>query len=216
MEGKSSWWGSNQDRGAVSDGEEHIKIDPFPIPIHWPKIAGADFGIDHPAAGCWLAIDRDADTVYVTDAYRRANEDAAYHAAQFNKRGKWIPVSWPHDGLQRGKGDGVELRRLYLAAGANMLTVSARYQNDVGGGQPVEPIVLEVIEMIDAGRFKVFSNLSEFFEEYRSLHRNDKGIIVPKRDDILKACFYALMMRRYARVKPRLVPKRRTRSSMLK
>jgi hypothetical protein len=47
------------------------------------------------------------------------------------------------------------------------------------------------------GRFKVFANLSEFFEEKRSYHRKD-GIIVPKRDDILKSVFYAHMMRRYA------------------
>jgi hypothetical protein len=50
---------------------------------------------------------------------------------------------------------------------------------------------------MSTGRLKVFSNLSLWFEEKRSYHRKD-GKIVDKRDDILKATFYAVMMKRYA------------------
>jgi Mg-chelatase subunit ChlD len=46
-------------------------------------------------------------------------------------------------------------------------------------------------------RNKVFTNLPQWFEEKRGYHRKD-GRIVDKRDDILKATFYAVMMKRYA------------------
>lgn len=185
----------------VSD--EQITVAPFKIPDHWARIKGCDFGIDHPAAGAEIAWDRDQDTIYVIDCYRKANELPPYHAAWFNKSNRMVPVSWPHDGMNREKQGGKTLADAYRAHGVNMLTKSARYPKapgevaDKGGPQPVEPIVEEVLERMVTGRFKVFASLSDWFEEKRSYHRKD-GLIVPKRDDILKATFYAVMMKRYA------------------
>ena len=90
----------------------------------------------------------------------------------------------------------------YRGHQVNMLSKSARYprvagEEEKGGPQPVEPIIDEVLERMVTGRFKVFSNLSDWFEEKRSYHRKD-GRIVDRRDDILKATFYAVMMKRYA------------------
>jgi len=185
----------------VSDAE--IRVDPFKIPDHFARIKGCDFGIDHPAAGVDLAWDRDQDVVYIVDTYRKAQELAPYHAAWFNKANKAIPVAWPHDGMNREKAGGRTLAEAYRLHGVNMLSKSARYprakgeKTDKGGPQPVEPIVDEVLERMVTGRFKVFANLSIFFEEKRSYHRKD-GKIVDRRDDVLKATFYALMMKRYA------------------
>lgn len=185
----------------VSD--DQIMVDPFKIPSHWARIKGCDFGIDHPAAGAEIAHDRDQDVIYLIDCYRKANELPPYHAAWFNKSNPGIPVSWPHDGMNREKQGGKTLADAYRAHKVNMLPKSARYPkvpgdtSDKGGPQPVEPIVEEVLERMVTGRFKAFSNLSNFFEEKRSYHRKD-GLIVAKRDDILKATFYAVMMKRYA------------------
>lgn len=183
-------------------GDDEIRVDAFPIPRHWARIKGCDFGMDHPAAGVELAIDRDQDVVYVIDCYRKANEKAPYHAAWFNKSNPLIPVAWPHDGMNREKVGGRILADAYRDHGVAMLTKSARYpkvpgEDEKGGPQPTEPIVDEVLERMQTGRFKVFAHLSEWFEEKRSYHRKD-GIIQAKRDDILKATFYALMMIRYA------------------
>lgn len=180
-----------------------IRVDPFKIPDHFARIKGCDFGIDHPAAGVEIAWDRDQDIVYVIECYRKAGETAAYHAAWFNKSNKAIPVAWPHDGENREKSGGIRLADHYRNHGVNMLSKSARYRRMPGethekaGGQPVEPIVDETLERMLTGRFKVFSNCPLWFEEKRSYHRKD-GRIVPKRDDILKATFYAMMMLRYA------------------
>ncbi len=183
--------------------DETIKIDPFPIPPHWARIKGCDFGIDHPAAGAEIAWDRDQGVIYVIDCYRAKGETAAYHAAWLNKTNRWVPVAWPHDGMNREKSGGKTLADHYREHGVNMLGKSARYPKsgwlatEKGGSQPVEPIVDEILEGMGTGRFKVFSNLPLWFEEKRSYHRKD-GKIVAKRDDILKATFYAVMMKRYA------------------
>lgn len=182
--------------------DETITVDPFRIPEHWPRGKACDFGIDHPAAGCELAWDRDQDIVYLLDCYKKAGETAPYHAAWFNKGNKRVPVFWPHDGMNREKSGGKTLAQHYTEHGVSMFSKSARYPKargeteDKGGPQPVEPIVDEMLERMMTGRFKVFSPLREFFEEKRSYHRKD-GKIVDRRDDILKAVFYGVMMKRY-------------------
>lgn len=183
--------------------DDAIRIDPFKIPGHWARIKGCDFGIDHPAAGAEIAWDRDQDCIYVIDCYKKANETAPYHAAWLNKSNKRIPVAWPHDGMNREKSGGKTLAQAYRELGVNMMGKSARYpkapgdSSDKGGGQPVEPIVNEILDRMQTNKFKVFSNLAPFFEEKNSYHRKD-GLIVAKRDDILKSVFYAVMMKRYS------------------
>ncbi len=49
------------------------------------------------------------------------------------------------------------------------------------------------------GKFKVFRGLRDWFEEFNFYHRDDKGRIVKKRDDLLDATRYAYMMRRFAK-----------------
>lgn len=176
---------------------EQYSCDPFPIPPHWGRLCGIDFGWDHPGAAAWIAYDRDTDVIYVYDCYKKSGETAAYHGYAINQRGRKIPVSWPHDGLDTEKGSGKVLRDQYIEAGVNMLGLSARYEKDKGGAQPVEPIVQEVDERMNTGRLKVFSHLNDWFQESRNYHRKD-GKIVAKNDDILKATFYAIMMKRYA------------------
>lgn len=184
--------------------EEDYKIDPVRIPDHWFRICGIDFGIDHPFGAAWLAHDRDADIVYVYDCYRRSGATPPIHCEAINKKGRWIPVSWPHDGLQKGKADGVQLQQHYRQNKVFLLNKQAHYRPEPGknptmGGQPVEPIVMEIIDRINSGRFKVFSTCVEVFEEMRNLHRDDKGKIVAKMDDTFKAMTYAMMMLRYGR-----------------
>lgn len=183
--------------------EDNIKIDPFEVPKHWARVKGCDFGIDHPAAGAEIAWDKDADIIYLIDCYKASDQTSVYHAAWFNKANPLIPVAWPHDGVNREKSGGDTIAAKYREHGANMMKKSARYpkkpgeKKEKGGSQPVEPIVEELLERMLTGRFKVFSNLNAFFEEKRNYHRKD-GRIVAKRDDILKAVFYAVMMKRYA------------------
>ncbi len=177
--------------------EDEIKCRPFDIPDHYARIVGIDFGTDHPFAAAWLAWDRDNDVLYVYDVMRISGQTPTYHAEGIKRRGAEIPVAWPHDGVNTEKSSGKALYLHYRDAGLNMLGFSARYENDIGGGQPVEPIVMDFDERFRTGGLKVFSHLHEWFEEYRSYHRKD-GKIVPVKDDLLKATMYGAMMKRYA------------------
>ena len=181
--------------GVYAVPDEMIMCEPFEIPDHFRRICGIDFGIDHPAAACWIAYDPDADVIYVYDCYKERGQTAAYHSQAIKSRGDWIPVSFPHDGMIRDKGGGEALKDQYIRHGVNMLGMSARYDDSKGGGQPREPATLEILERMRSGRFKVFRHLSEWFEEKRMLHRKD-GKIVAERDDIESATRYAVMMLR--------------------
>lgn len=181
--------------------DEEIAVPAFKVPDHWTRGKGCDFGINHPAAGVECAHDRDQDIIYLIDCYRKDGQTAPYHAAWFNKSNRDLPVAWPHDGMNREKSGGRTLADAYREHGVNMMSKSARYPKvpgdvEKGGAQPVEPIVDEMLTRMMTGRFKAFAHLSEFFEEKRSYHRKD-NVIIARRDDILKALFYAVMMRRY-------------------
>lgn len=169
--------------------ESMITCQPFRIPAHWPRICGIDFGWDHPASGVWIAWDRDTDTAYVYDCYRQSEQVPLFHAAIIKAKGAWIPVAWPHDGMQHGKSDGEELAAAYRKHGANMMEKHSRHPEH---GNSLEATVGMVLERMQTGRLKVFSHLNEWFEEFRLYHR-EKGIIVPKNDDILSGMRYGLM-----------------------
>lgn len=175
--------------------EDEIKCDAFEAPDYFAFVGGMDFGVDHPTAYVVLAWNRDRDIVYVVDAYRQSGKDALYHAAAIKQRGSWIPVAWPHDGLERDKGSGQPLRDIYARHGVNMLPMHAAYGDDRGNA--VEPGIEEMLERMRTGRLKVFRHLGEWFEEFRDYHRDD-GKVVKVRDDLMAATRYALMMLRYS------------------
>ena len=174
--------------------EESIKEEAFAIPEHWSKICGIDFGWDHPFAAVWVAHDRDTDTLHVYDTYRVSATTPVVHADAIKARGEWIPVVWPHDGMQHDKGSGEPLAKQYRRLGCNML---GNHFTNSDGGNAVEPGILEMFMRMQSGRFKVFNHLSEWFSEMRMYHRKE-GKIIKERDDLMSATRYASMSTRYA------------------
>lgn len=175
--------------------DEQIKIAPFEVPPHWVIINGCDFGWDHPQAHCQLAWDRDEDVVYLIHSWRKAEQDAIQAWTAVKGWAAHFPVAWPHDGHQHEKGGGEVLQAQYKVAGFNMLPTHATWPM---GGNSVEAGVWDLHERMNNGRFKVFSTQTEFFEEKRLYHRDQKGKIVKVRDDLLSAVRYAYMMLRFA------------------
>lgn len=183
--------------------EEEVICAPFEIPPYFAKINGIDIGIDHPYGFAALAWDRDNDIIYLYDSYKESDVKVPQQAVRIKKHGQWIPVAWPHDGVNRDKGGAAEqVIKSYRDEGVNALSRSARYNNDKGGAQPVWPIIEEIKERERTGRFKVFNTQTTYLEERRNYHikrdQDGKAKIVNRRDDALKACFYAVMMKRYA------------------
>lgn len=183
--------------------EEAIKIAPFAIPDYWFVIQGMDFGWDHPQAHIQLAWDRDADVLYVTNAWKASNKQP-YEAWHIVKR--WadgIPTAWPHDGLQTrqqmGRQDAVQQKTMYEAEGWWMLPEGASFPD---GSNGVWAGITTLLDYMNTGRLRIFSNLTELFQEVREYHTkttaDGNAVIVKVKDDLLDALRYAFMMRRHA------------------
>lgn len=193
-----------------------LSCEPIAIPRHWARIGGIDLGWDHPTAAVELAHDRDADCVYVINAYRARQQTVAVHAGSLVPWGKSLPWAWPHDAFSHDKGSGEQIAELYKRHGLNMLHEHAQFADDRGNG--VEAGLFEMLDRMQTNRLKVFEHLHDWFEEFELYHRKD-GVVVKERDDILSATRYALMMLRYARATPAqldtLASRRRGRGSAM-
>jgi len=181
--------------------EDSIRIDPITLPSHWPRICGLDFGWDHPTAAVWVAWDRDSDIMYVYDAYTQRQATPVIHAESIRRRGR-IPVAWPKDGLQTGKGSGINLADQYRDLGVNMIHDWFRNKPtsvDLKGNDSVEPGIQELYMRMENGTLRVFGHLNEWWKEFRQYYRKD-GKIVPMNDDLMSATRYAVCSAsRYAR-----------------
>ena len=186
--------------------EDLLKEPPIQIPEFWPSISGLDIGWDHPTAAAWIAWDKDVDILHVYDCYRMAQQTPIVHAAAIKARGVWIPMAWPHDGLQHDKGSGIVIASQYAKQGVNMLRGHATHPPQPGkkegsGGYGLEAGILEMLARMQTGRFKVASTLADWFEEYRMYYRDEKGLIVKEGDDLMSATRVATMMMRHAKLR---------------
>lgn len=182
--------------GLIYDiGDSQIKVQAFECPAHWWVIDGMDFGFDHPQAHIQLWWDKDNDCFYLAHAWKksRALPNEAWSACR--AWAKDAPTAWPLDGLQTEKGSGKQQKSYYAEEGFKMLSNHATWPD---GGNGVEAGILELYRLMSEGRFKVFSHISDFFDEKMNYHRDDGGKIVKTSDDLLDAIRYAYMMRRYA------------------
>lgn len=182
--------------------EEDLYYENLQIPTYWPRICGIDFGIDHAFAAVWLAWDRDTDTVYVYDVYKAIGEKMPVHVSRLKSNGEYIPIIWPHDGLNREKSSGEPLAEMYRKEGANMYheqfsNPPAPGVEEGKGGNSVEYGIEDILHRMQAKRFKVRKDLTEWFTEFRMYHRKD-GKIVALNDDVMSATRYAALSLRHA------------------
>ena len=176
--------------GKIYDmSEDFITCDSFEIPKHFKVINGMDFGWDHPQAHTQLAWDVDNDIYYVTRAWkaRQVLPDSAWGSVK--SWAKDVPTSWPLDGLQTEKGSGKQQKKFYQEAGFKMLHDRATWPD---GSNGVEAGLFEIRDLMQKGKFKIFSGLRDVFDEIGQYHRDDKGKIVKVRDDLLDAIRYRL------------------------
>lgn len=169
---------------------------PHQVRPFWMQIGGLDFGWDHPTAAVKLLYDPQGDIIYVTQVYKRRQASPLIHAAALRSWGKNFMWAWPHDGLQHDKGSGVQLAELYKQEGMNLTNEHATFGDDRGNG--VEAGIAEMLMRMETGRWKVYSHLEEWFEEFRLYHRRE-GKVVKELDDLISASRYAMMMIRMAR-----------------
>ncbi len=177
---------------------ESITCKPFEIPDHWPMLGGIDFGWDHPTGAVAIAWDRDADCIYVTHAYReseRTPDQISVELKSWNQNA--MPWSWPHDGYVHDKGSGITIADQYRRVGLRMMREHATFDN---GGHGLEAGLLEMLQRMQSGRFKVFHHLEDWFAEFNIYHRKD-GRVVKESDDLISATRMCVMAKRFAKVR---------------
>jgi hypothetical protein len=133
--------------------------------------------------------------VYVSRTHRLKEATPVLHAAAIKSWGhlRW---SWPRDGRRETlEGAGQALSKQYSDQGLDMLHEHAQFED---GSVSVEAGLMDMLDRMKTGRFKVFKELLDWFEEFRLYHRKD-GKVVKEGDDLMAATRYALMMSRYAR-----------------
>ena len=180
--------------------EEKLLTEPIHIESHWPRIAAIDFGFDHPTAVVWCAMDNDNDTFYIYDCYRVAKASPSVHASAVRTRPYFIPIAYPHDGNRRDSMGNPGLADQYRNLGCNFMLEHFTNPPALGenkGSNSVEEGLMAMLQAMEAGNFKVFSTLSDWWEEYRMYHRKG-GKVVPLRDDLMSATRYAFMSQRHA------------------
>lgn len=183
--------------------EEAVMTPAFVPPAFWPQIGGLDFGWTHPTAAVRLVWDRDNDVVFVTAVHRLSEASVPIHAAALKPWGDGLPFAWPHDGEnQTAAGAGEQLAKQYARHGLKMLDERASFEDDRKAS--VEAGIAELLERMQTGRLKAFSNLVEWRDEFLQYHRED-GRVKKVRDDLMDATRYGVMMLRHAKV---LKPKR--------
>ena len=181
-------------------GEEDIITEPVHLEDHWPRIAAIDFGWDHPTAVVWCAIDRDEEMFYVYDCYRASKASPSVHAGIIKSRPQFIPIAYPHDGNRRDSMGNPGLADQYRNLGCNFLIDHFTNPPALGenkGSNSIEEGLMAILQSMEAGKFKVFSTLSDWFEEFRMYHRKNNKV-VPIRDDLMSATRYAFQSQRFA------------------
>jgi phage terminase large subunit-like protein len=176
--------------------EETLAIEHRQFPSHWPRIGGMDFGWDHPFAAVELVWDRDTDTVYASKTYRIRQATPVVHAAALKPWGlRW---AWPRDGRRETlEGAGEPLARQYRDLGLDLMYEHAQFTD---GSVSVEAGLHDMLIRMEAGRFKVFKHLTDWWDEFLLYHRRD-GKVVKEYDDLMSATRYGIMMLRTARTK---------------
>jgi hypothetical protein len=108
-----------------------------------------------------------------------------------------LPWAWPHDG-NNDTAAGENLSKQYRDQKLTMLPERATFDD---GSNSVEAGLMMMLDRMLTNRFKVFRTCGSWLEERRLYHRKD-GKIVKERDDVISASRYAMMMLRFAIIKP--------------
>lgn len=163
--------------------ESEITIPAFPLPREWPRAFGMDTdqGSGFTAA-VWGAHDRETNTVYLYDCYKRSRSELAVHIEAVKARGNWVPGAGDAASLIVTQHDSEQLLGLYRKAGLNLVLPD----------KSVESGIHRVWELLSQGRLKVFASCQAWFEEFRLYRRDDKGKIVKSNDHLMDATRYLI------------------------
>jgi hypothetical protein len=164
--------------------ESELLVDPFELPIWWPRVYGMDVGWNRTAA-LWGAINQETDTLYLYDEYYRGQAEPAVHVASIKIRGSWIPGVIDPASKTPSQRDGERLFIEYRDMGLDLFPASRG-----SGPSPREGGILAVWKRMTTGRVKVFRSLVNFWGEFRVYRRAEDGTVVKQNDHLMDCLRY--------------------------
>jgi hypothetical protein len=159
--------------------ESDFLVDPFEIPVFWPRGYGMDVGWNNTAA-VWGAHDRATDTLFLTHEYKRGQAEPSIHTAAIKAPGAWMPGFIDPASRGRSQKDGAQLFSDYRNLGLLLELADNGVESGLYG----------VWNRLSTGRLKVFKTLSKWLEEFRLYRRDDKGNVVKANDHLMDASRY--------------------------
>ena len=186
--------------------DEEIQCDQFNIPFYYRFINGLDIGgWNHYTACTFMALNPDTDVLYVYDTYKAQGKIPLIHAEAIKSRGKDILTIYPHDANKDDRNSGESVAQQYRDFGVNMnyqcfSNPPAQGQEEGQGGISVDVGLMALLSRMETGRFKVFKNCIEWFQEKRMYHRKD-GKVVRVNEDLMSATRYGAQSLRFADIR---------------
>ena len=159
--------------------ETDLLVDPFAIPIHWPRGYGMDVGWNCTAA-VWGAHDRQNDVLYLTHEHRRSQAEPSVNVHGIKAPGDWIPGFIDPASRGRSQRDGEQLLNDYRNLGLKLQLAD----NGVESG------LYSVWNRMSTGRLKVFKSMGNWLQEFRLYRRDEKGHVVKANDHEMDATRY--------------------------
>jgi len=155
---------------------------------HHKRIAGMHVTKNGNIALVWLARDPDSDNIHIYDACIFQTEVPAVITESINARGRWIPVAWTHE----------EMQRSFLDRGCRMLPEASSDSDEMA-----EIVSRDLWERIRTKRITVDKRLKNWIEEAQSLER-DEGKIPKDSHPLMAATRIAIQQIKSAkRLQPR-------------
>ena len=162
--------------------EETLVVEPFEMPVFWPRAFALDVGWNVTAA-IWGAWDRDSDTVYLYSEHYQGQAEPAVHAQSIRARGDWVPGVIDPAARGRGQKDGTQLLHVYGDLGLHLTPAN----------NAVEAGLYRVWQRLSGGRLKVFSSLTNWLAEFRIYRRDENGKVVKTNDHLMDDTRYLIM-----------------------
>lgn len=163
-----------------------IFIDPIPIPLHFRRCFGLDYGWDDPTAILWAATDPESNTTYIYAEHYLNQQPPSIHASVIKQRNQSanmiIPgVADPSGGGKSGN-DGKLMRDRYDKEYDIKMELAVN---------SIEPGISKVCDMVIAGQLKIFNTCTNFINEYK-LYRRVDGKLFGK-DHLMDVLRYVVM-----------------------
>lgn len=169
--GKPDWWVRRYLRGSFENKEglvfpqysEHI-VDDFPIPKHWERRIGGDFGLNNPTGFASAATDPSDGTTYVYWEHKEAQKPVSYHAEILNEQLEKLP----YNVLRSMVGDAAGQQK----TAGDMQSVFDHYMEYniywTPSTKKLEDSLMKMYGYFDSGKLKIFKSCRHLIQELQS------------------------------------------------